>query len=364
LKLTSDATSRFDALEDNQISIDHSTDVEVVGCEIDNSAATGIFLYGSTRTYVEGNYVHHTFADHVHHTSGARQSWVWDNWFYNLNPDRGDDAIACVTYCPTCDRCGEMEWWNTTHWGGGWGRGYSVIGGDHIEIHHNWAIRTAGAGIIVASESSFNSATSDAIVIHHNALHQCAQIIGHPGILVSGQNPAAEPISNIELDENVVVATATGQAFREEGATTQVTNQGMSTAESDLPTPHPELVNIRIKDTSVLRTQDTSFVPEPLREGLYRIHVRQGPAGFQQRFEYIVRGDAAHVDAWVAMRRAQGDHVSNTGEVGATTFARVLTGNPMQVPPELEAVTFADLREGERDGTSPWLWEVVNAGTD
>ena len=111
-----------------------------------------MFLYGSTESYVEGNYVHHTWADHIHHTNGARQSWVWNNFIFNDQVSKGDDGVACVTYGPTSTRCADMEWWRNTHLGTGWGRGYAVIGGDDINIHHNWAIGVAGAGLIVASE--------------------------------------------------------------------------------------------------------------------------------------------------------------------------------------------------------------------
>ena len=114
LTLRSDAAARFDALEDNQIAADHASLVEVVGCEIHSSAAVGIFLYGSSENYIEGNYVHHTWADHIHHTDGARQSWVWNNFIFNDEPSKGDDGVACVTYGPASARCADMEWWRNT----------------------------------------------------------------------------------------------------------------------------------------------------------------------------------------------------------------------------------------------------------
>ena len=160
----SDAAARFDALEDNQISADHATLVEVVGCDIRGSAAVGVFLYGSTESYIEGNYIHHTWADHIHHTDGARESWVWGNFIFNDPASKGDDGVACVTYGPTSTRCGDMEWWRNTILRTGWGRGYAVIGGDDIFIHHNWAIGVAGAGLIVASEPAYDSASSERII--------------------------------------------------------------------------------------------------------------------------------------------------------------------------------------------------------
>src|SRR4029453_15026945 len=94
------ARARLAAVEDNQTAADRASLVEVVGCDIRSSAAVGVFLYGSPHNYVEGN-VPHTWADHIHHTNGARQSWVWNNFIYNDQVSKGDDGVACVTYGPT-----------------------------------------------------------------------------------------------------------------------------------------------------------------------------------------------------------------------------------------------------------------------
>ena len=240
LALRSDAAARFDALEDNQIAADRASLVEVVGCDIRSSAAVGVFLYGSTENYVEGNYVHHTWADHIHHTNGARQSWVWNNFILNDTVSKGDDGVACVTYGPTSTRCADMEWWRNTILGTGWGRGYAVIGGDDIHIHHNWAIGVAGAGLIVASEPAYDSASSARITLANNCVYRCAHTIGHPGILISGQNTAAQPLDTITLTNNVSAETVTGTAYRAEGSYTNVTNTGLATTAAALPVAHPD----------------------------------------------------------------------------------------------------------------------------
>jgi hypothetical protein len=366
LRLTSDATARFDALEDNQISTDNATDVEIDGCDIEGSAATGLFFYGaSRRLFVEGNYVHLTWADHIHHTDGTRESFCWDNTFYNTAPSLGDDGIACVTYGATSPRCGQMEWWNNTHLGSGNGRGYAVIGGDQISIHHNWAIRTAGAGIIVASEPSYSSATSDQITIHDNWLDQCSQTIGHPGILISGLYAAAGPITNVHLTTNVVAETKTGQAYRTEGDFSGVTNDGLSTDVATLPQPQPTTASVRIKDTAILKTRDTAFVPEASRPGLYRIHVRVAPVGggLQQRFEYVVKGAPSELQTWLAARSGAGDYVSEQRTVTGTGYALVLARAPEALPSTLSGVTFQELRDGDNAGTLSWLWSRVNDGS-
>jgi hypothetical protein len=363
VKLRSDAAARFDALEDNQISADASSLVEVVGCEIQSSAASGIFLYASRDHYIEGNYLHHTWADHVHHTNGARESWVWNNYIFNENPSRGDDGVACVTYGTSSTRCADMEWWNNVILHTGWGRGYSVIGGNTIHIHHNWAIGVAGAGIIVASESSYDTASSSGITIENNYVHQCGHSIGHPGILISGLHTAAPPLNDIRLRNNVSAGNSNG-SYRAEGSYSNVTNEGLLMSASSLPMPIPSSASVRMADTSILRTRDVSHVGAAFRAGLYRIHVRPAPSGngFQQRFEYVVKGEAAAIDAFVAARTAARDYLSERRTVGATTYALVLTSAPIALTGGLSAVTFRELRGGDRSGELGWLWQRVDSG--
>ncbi len=364
VKLRSDAVERFDALEDNQISADNGSLVEVVGCEIDGSAAAGVFLYGSTEHYIEGNYIHHTWADHVHHTNGATASWVWGNYILNEAPSDGDDGVACVTYGVSSPRCGDMEWWQNTILHGGWGRGYSVIGGDDIHIHDNWAIGTAGAGIIVASEGSYDSASSQHIQIARNAVYQCSHAIGHPGILISGLNAAAEPLDDIELVDNVSADNVLGGAYNAEGEYTNVTNTGLSTSVDDLPSLIPTAGDIQLADTSILRTRDVSHVEAGFRAGLYRIHVRVSPAdsGFEQRFEYLVSGSAAAVSSFVAERTEAGDYLSEQAYAGGSTYALLLTSAPIAIPSDLAGVSFRDLRAGDLGGELASLWERTDSG--
>ncbi|EPX64512.1 hypothetical protein D187_003248 [Cystobacter fuscus DSM 2262] len=367
LKFRSDATERFDALEDNQISIDHASDVEVVGVEVTNSAATGLFFYGSQRHHVEGNYIHHTWADHIHHTQGATQSWVWDNFLFNEAPGtnelphRGDDGIACVTYGVTSPRCGSMEWWNNAMLGSDWGRGYAVIGGDDIDIHHNWAIGVAGAGVIVASEGGYNSSSSQNITVRGNWITRGAHTIGHPGILVSGGNPAAEPLTHLRLNDNVSANNVSGQNYRAEGAYTDVVNTGLSQDVNALPSPLPTTASVRLRDTSILKTRDVSFVASASQRGLYRIHVRRNPSGtgFQQRFEYVVKGTAADMQSFLSARQAAGDTVVGSRLVGTSTYAVLLSPTPLTVPSTLSGVSFRALRAGDNDGSLRWLWALL-----
>jgi hypothetical protein len=363
LKLRSDASSRFDALEDNQNSADHASLVEVAGCEVQGSAAVGIMLYGSKEHYIEGNYVHHTWADHIHHTEGATASWVWNNFIFNEAPSKGDDGVACVTYGTNSALCSDMEWWSNTILHSDWGRGYSVIGGKDISIHDNWAIGVAGAGVIVASESSYNTSASQDIRIAKNYIQSCGHAIAHPGILISGLSPAAGPLRDIALEDNVSVGAPSG-AYRAEGMLVNVTNTGLQTEANALPDPAPSKASIKLADTQVLRTRDVSHVPANVRAGLYRIHVRPAPSGsgFQQRFEYVLKGPSAAVSAFIDMRAAAGDHISERRSLADSDYALILRATPLALPAGLSTVTFRELRAGDRDGTLHWLWQRLELG--
>jgi hypothetical protein len=363
VRFESDAVARFDALEDNQISTVGATNSEVVGCDIAGAAATGIFVYAaSKRTYLEGNYVHHTWADTIHITGGSREAWAWDNFFFNEDPSKGDDGIACVTYKVDAPRCGDLEWWHNTHLGNTWGRGYSVVGGDHVDIHHNFARDIAAAGIIVASESSYTTPASDHVTIRNNALLHVADIVGHPGILLSGKNPNAGAITNVVLTDNVVVDTESGQAFRQEGNVINVTNAGLTTAASGLPSPVPTKVGITPKATTIMKTRDASFVAADRRKGLYRIHVRAEPRGngFQQRFEYVVAGAPADVTHWLSSVAARTAILAD-GTKGGERFVAVYASSPLVASENLREVAFTELRTGDNDGSLAWLWSLLNA---
>ncbi len=188
LRIRADADERRYALEDSQIVADSAEDTEIVGNDISGGPSAGVFFFGGSRgAHVEGNYVHRTWADSVHFTDGTREAWVWDNTFYGEDPGRGDDGIACVTYGDG-PRCGDMEWWDNVHLGSSWGRGYAVVGGDTIAIHHNFARDTAAAGILVASEGSYDTPGSSDIEIRDNVVVGAGRVVPHPAILISALN--------------------------------------------------------------------------------------------------------------------------------------------------------------------------------
>jgi len=372
LRFSSNASERLSCAETNQIVLDGVQGSEIVGVEIAGASGTGIFAWHSDaegppsqELFIVGNYIHHTYADSIHHTRGTRRSWVWDNVIFNEAPSLGDDGVACVTYGVDSRRCGEMEWWNNRYLGGAHGRGMAVIGGEDISIHHNWIIGSASAGLIVASEKSYDTASSQAIELSDNWLLNSPNGSvdnGHAGILVSGNYDAAPPISDVEAVDNVIVDPAGGRVERAEGNYEDVRFDN-STDAALLPAPVPDLAAARPRSSSVLRTWDTSFVAEQERPGLYRMHLRESAqGGLSERFEYVVSGPTAEVESWLQSLEDEGcaSQRIEARALEGRSYALVLSAIPLALPSALTGVPFETLRAGDRDGTLAWLWQRLD----
>lgn len=369
LELRSNATRRLDSILDHQITLDGATNSEIVGNEISGSAATGVFVFGSSGgTKISGNYIHHTWADGIHFTDGSQGAHVWGNVYFNEPPSLGDDGIACVTYGDT-RRCGEMEWWDNLVLGNGRGRGLAVVGGENLHIHNNFIEGTAAAGILVASESGFDTNSSKDVRIERNVLLGSSIIVGHPGILISGLNSGAGPLRDIDLNDNLVVNTVSGRAYGIEGDTNDISNGAMSTDAALLPQPLPSTdFSLDSRDAAILRTWDTSFVDPKYRPGLYRIHVRRGDlGGFEQRFEYVISAPTVQMDQWVEGLDPFGGgslvtYRGNWGSEpeGGEEVVVLLSATPIEIGSLLEPVTFAQLRQADLNGSGTDLWRILD----
>ncbi len=364
VKFTSDASSRYFTAESNTLTFHHiSGPNEVVGAEIARSSGVGVFLWGGTDHFVEGNYIHHTYADHIHFTEGANGGAAWSNFVFNEAPTNGDDGIASVTYNVGTAKVTHLEWWNNTILHTGGGRGLSCVGGNDIYMHDNVIYGTYAAGIVLASEPSYNTETCTNIVLARNKVYGTAQVVtSHTGILISGQNPAAAPIGPVVLTDNHSYGASAG-AYRSEGAVTGITQTGLVSAEPVGGTPPPPAVSKT--NTRTLRTRDTSFVAAGVRTGLYRIHVRRpdscvgGVSCFQSRYEYVVKGAPGVVAAWAAHMAGAGGYVSYRATVAGVAYALVLVSAPVPVPAGITAVSFWEMRAPALSV----LWDRVDTGS-
>ncbi len=358
LSFRSDGDRRRTALEDSTVVVDQSNETEVIGLEISGSPSAAIFIFGaSSKTWVVGNDLYNNWADGVHFTDGSRRAWVWDNVIINDERTKGDDGVACVTY-GTSARCGSMEWWDNSYLGGGWGRGLSVVGGDNIDIHDNLVMDTAAAGILVASEPSYDIHGSDDIRIERNVVCRAGHTVPHSGILISGLDGA---ISDVLVAGNEVIDSVTGQPFRSEGEVVGLVERDTSVADEGRCEPRQNRGEGQVaRDTSILATRDDSFVPSSARPGLSRIHVRSGSGGgFEQRLEYVVAGPGSAVDAFLGDRFASATRFrpQSAGDE-AEEYVVLLTGSPLSIPDELRPIEFDELRAVAK--TLPELWAYLD----
>lgn len=363
LRLSSDATPpRLGTKDDHQIVFDGTTGPnEVEGVEITGSAASGVFAYGGSDFYFHGNYIHHTMADHIHHTAGAQNSLVWGNFIFNEGT-QGDDGVACVTYGVGGTKCGNMEWWENTIPHSGNGRGFAVVGGDSISIHDNYAAGTGAAGVYIATEGgSYNSPSSTNITVARNQVYGCGLVTtSHRGIIVYAGSTGSGATGPVTLTDNTSYGSPGGTyaAYVGAGTLTGITSTGLVTTEPVDGTPLP--APIARVSTTILKTRDTSFVASTYRPGLYRIHLKR-PSGcisgscLKARFEYIVKGDPGRVAAWAAQQVVLGSIVADRRSVGGVGYALVYTAAPTVLTPwaGLAGVTTAELRTADLS----WLWD-------
>lgn len=377
VKFTSDATVRGAGVNANQITWELCDLCEAEGNEIAGSEALGFCTLGSTNTRLSYNGVHDVLADHYYqsHTGtggtavGSAFCYLWGNYGYGPPGNmKGDDGISFVTYGTATTRNHDAEVWNNRIFDNV-ARGLSIVGsGPNFDEHDNWCIRTGAAGLYYCSEPPTNDTPNvDNINYQGNVTWNAGLVTPHRGIHIAGDNapPDAQPFNIVGLN-NWSVGGAGGDylAFNCAGS---VTSTGLQTTLGSLPagvtTAAP--TDLVYQDTTVLRTRDTSYAAVGNRPGLYRIHVRRQPgttATFQQRFEYVVQGSPSNMDAYVATRLAAGDYLSERRDVSGTAYAIFLCSAERTLGTGITAVTFAQMRAGDKAGTLSWLWNRVDRG--
>ncbi|MGI9598117.1 MAG: glycosyl hydrolase family 28-related protein [Acidimicrobiales bacterium] len=356
LTFRSDGDRRRTALEDSTVVLDGAAETELVGLEITMSPSAAILVFGaSRRTWVVGNDLHDNWADAVHFTDGSRQAWAWDNVIVSGGSTLGDDGLACVTY-GSSPRCGSMEWWDNVHLGGGWGRGLAVVGGDHIHVHDNLVVDTAAAGILVASEPSYDTPGSEAVRIEANVVCRAGHTVPHPGILISALDGS---ITGVVVTDNQVIDSAAGP-FRAEGDVVDLVERGTAEVDREGCRPGPTTSGGRAaRGTSILATRDATFVDRAVRRGVSRIQVRSGPgASFEQRLEYVVAGASSAIDRWLADEPGAAARFGRPDTGAGDEYVVVLSGAPLRIPSNIRAVGFGELRA--LAGVLPELWQWLD----
>lgn len=157
--LTIEETSRrFDAFEQQRLWLDGHRGVVVRDVTVEGSAAAGVYVYGTKDFVLDGLNVSGTRADGVHITGGATDGEV-------LKPvvrDVGDDGVAVVSYAPDGDPVARIRVVSPVVEGTD-ARGISVVGGTDITYTDITVSGTAAAGVYVAAEGSYDTASVDGV---------------------------------------------------------------------------------------------------------------------------------------------------------------------------------------------------------
>jgi parallel beta-helix repeat protein len=199
LKVQVNGTSRTGG--DHAVFVEAATNFTIDHVEVTGAASGSIVTFGSSSFgKITNNYVHDTFADGIHNTDSVHDIVVANNTVRAT----GDDMIAIVSYNPAQTPVTNILIQDNDVSDNTWGRGISVIGGKNVTIQRNKVGRTpCCAGIIIASESSYNTAGVSNILVKNNQLTDNSGSTGHGSILISGGNPGTT-IDRIQLENNTI----------------------------------------------------------------------------------------------------------------------------------------------------------------
>jgi parallel beta-helix repeat protein len=154
------------------------------GTPLANGASSaGIFIYYATKFLVAENTVSRSLADGIHITSGSSYGRVLNNTV----KETGDDMIAVVSYlgprtttaAAIASNFAARKARNLSHHitvanntvsGQYWGRGITVVGGEHVTIENNSISRPSGAAIYLAREASYLTFGVRNILVRNNMI--------------------------------------------------------------------------------------------------------------------------------------------------------------------------------------------------
>jgi polygalacturonase len=202
----------------SHIVLDWAHDTEIRNNYISGGRETGIIAFNSHYYKIVNNSIADTKADSIHNTEGSSNALIVNNTIIRS----GDDGIAVVSYVPYEKLCQNIQIIGNQVINNKGGRGISVVGGEHIRILDNHIESTTAAGIIIASEKSYNTYGNKHITIRNNEIHEANydKSIDHSAIFLIGRSGNAKLkgkfISiineNITIDSNLIKDTIGGPA--------------------------------------------------------------------------------------------------------------------------------------------------------
>jgi parallel beta-helix repeat protein len=158
-----------------------------------------LFIRRSSDGRVLNNRVLYSTADGIHITAGSRNIIVQGNRIEYS----GDDGIAVVNYGDAIRNKVLIQ--NNVVLNNRWGRNISSVGGQDIQILHNYIMgnTTDGAGVYIASEPAYKTAGPKDILVQDNVIRDTGGPgKGHGQIMLWTGND--NPVENVLIRGNTV----------------------------------------------------------------------------------------------------------------------------------------------------------------
>lgn len=172
LRLTARPERRGDRPEQSRLVL-RGAGQRVRDVRIDGAASAGVLVLGASDFAITGTEVRGTLADGIHVTGASHRGCILGNRVR----DAGDDLISVVSYEADAAPVRDVLVAGNEVAGGRWGRGLSVVGGEHITLRDNRiADVLRAAGILIAREGSWHTRGVDEVRVEGNRLER----IGRP----------------------------------------------------------------------------------------------------------------------------------------------------------------------------------------
>ena len=267
-------------LDQHKLVID-AANVTVGNVTIIGSAAAGVFVHHANNFQLDDVRVEDTRADGIHVTGASRNGQI------NIptTARTGDDGVAVVSYSDDPGPCADIVINSPVVNGTRWGRGVSVVGGEHVSIQNLRVSETSGAGVYIAAEGGPQFYTrsvecfdvSGGTVTSTNVNPEVVQ-----GAVLVYAGKAGENVSNITVSGLTISDTAESAERNigvvvDGGSIGNIAFRDIRLESTDLPAIGTNTSRRRLHNVGLHPQTETRSHPDLIESVPTRPNPRQGP---------------------------------------------------------------------------------------
>jgi nitrous oxidase accessory protein NosD len=145
------------------ILIQDSQNITIQSVVVDGSNSSGLAIQRSNNIKVINNVINNTLAEGIVVTDQSKRILIDGNFVTNS----GDDAITVVSYTYNTNYCEDIIVTNNNVFTSR-GRGITHLGGRRVTIDTNIINGTAGSGVLITLDATFNTFESNSTIISNN----------------------------------------------------------------------------------------------------------------------------------------------------------------------------------------------------